>query len=90
MQVLEAGRIREFDEPHVLLQNRDGMLYQMVEQTGAAEAASLHHAASQVTDRRHTPFHPPVARARVCVCACACVCGLPVAPLRTANPNFSL
>uniref|UniRef100_A0A8C4YYG5 Multidrug resistance-associated protein 4-like n=1 Tax=Gadus morhua TaxID=8049 RepID=A0A8C4YYG5_GADMO len=45
--VLEAGRIREFDEPHVLLQDRHGVLYQMVEQTGPVEAASLHHTASQ-------------------------------------------
>ncbi|CAL8369430.1 unnamed protein product [Arctogadus glacialis] len=53
--VLEAGRIREFDEPHVLLQDRHGVLYQMVEQTGPAEAASLHHAASQVYMNKSRP-----------------------------------
>ncbi|KAJ3591681.1 hypothetical protein NHX12_006813 [Muraenolepis orangiensis] len=46
--VLEAGRVREFDEPYVLLQNRDGALRQMVQQTGGAEAAWLHRAATQV------------------------------------------
>ncbi|KAM6934339.1 ATP-binding cassette sub-family C member 4-like [Xenentodon cancila] len=46
--VLDAGRIQEYDEPYVLLQNRDGLFYQMVQQTGRAEAASLLHAAKQV------------------------------------------
>ncbi|KAG7282916.1 hypothetical protein CRUP_018416 [Coryphaenoides rupestris] len=40
--------VREFDEPHVLLQKRDGLLRQMVQQTGGADAASLHLAAEQV------------------------------------------
>uniref|UniRef100_A0A8C5B493 Multidrug resistance-associated protein 4-like n=1 Tax=Gadus morhua TaxID=8049 RepID=A0A8C5B493_GADMO len=89
--VLEAGRIREFDEPHVLLQDRHGVLYQMVEQTGPVEAASLHHTASQVPGRRHTPLHPPGGPcARVRLCACVCVCGSVSVPRRTANPNFSL
>uniref|UniRef100_A0A8D3DQQ0 Multidrug resistance-associated protein 4 n=1 Tax=Scophthalmus maximus TaxID=52904 RepID=A0A8D3DQQ0_SCOMX len=47
--VLDAGRIRECDEPYVLLQNQDGIFYQMVQQTGRAEAASLLHTAKQVT-----------------------------------------
>uniref|UniRef100_A0A7N8Y475 Multidrug resistance-associated protein 4 n=1 Tax=Mastacembelus armatus TaxID=205130 RepID=A0A7N8Y475_9TELE len=45
--VLDAGRIREYDEPYVLLQNHDGLFYQMVQQTGKAEAASLLHTAKQ-------------------------------------------
>ncbi|CAL8390193.1 unnamed protein product [Gadus morhua 'NCC'] len=53
--VLEAGRIREFDEPHVLLQDHHGVLYQMVEQTGPVEAASLHHTASQVYMNKSRP-----------------------------------
>uniref|UniRef100_A0A8C7JJH3 Multidrug resistance-associated protein 4 n=1 Tax=Oncorhynchus kisutch TaxID=8019 RepID=A0A8C7JJH3_ONCKI len=48
--VLDAGRIQEYDEPYVLLQNQEGVFYQMVQQTGKAEAASLLHAAKQVTD----------------------------------------
>uniref|UniRef100_A0A8C7JIE4 Multidrug resistance-associated protein 4 n=1 Tax=Oncorhynchus kisutch TaxID=8019 RepID=A0A8C7JIE4_ONCKI len=39
--VLDAGRIQEYDEPYVLLQNQEGVFYQMVQQTGKAEAASL-------------------------------------------------
>uniref|UniRef100_A0AAZ1XW59 Multidrug resistance-associated protein 4 n=1 Tax=Oreochromis aureus TaxID=47969 RepID=A0AAZ1XW59_OREAU len=55
--VLDAGRIQEYDEPYVLLQNQDGLFYQMVQQTGRAEAASLLHTAKQ----RNCPFvdlHP--------------------------------
>ncbi|XP_041806324.1 ATP-binding cassette sub-family C member 4-like [Chelmon rostratus] len=46
--VLAAGRIQEYDRPYALLQNRDGLFYQMVQQTGRAEAASLLHTAKQV------------------------------------------
>ncbi|CAL8268154.1 unnamed protein product [Lota lota] len=53
--VLEAGRIREFDEPYALLQNRDGALYQMVQQTGGAEAAALHHTATQAYMTKSRP-----------------------------------
>ncbi len=49
LQVLAAGRIQEYDQPYVLLQNQDGLFYQMVQQTGRAEAASLLHTAKQVT-----------------------------------------
>uniref|UniRef100_A0A8C7WG56 Multidrug resistance-associated protein 4 n=1 Tax=Oncorhynchus mykiss TaxID=8022 RepID=A0A8C7WG56_ONCMY len=42
--VLDAGRIQEYNEPYVLLQNQEGVFYQMVQQTGKAEAASLLHA----------------------------------------------
>ncbi|XP_036065584.1 multidrug resistance-associated protein 4 [Oryzias melastigma] len=46
--VLDAGRMQEYDEPYVLLQNHDGLFYQMVQQTGRAEAASLLQTAKQV------------------------------------------
>ncbi|XP_019207867.1 multidrug resistance-associated protein 4 isoform X4 [Oreochromis niloticus] len=49
--VLDAGRIQEYDEPYVLLQNQDGLFYQMVQQTGRAEAASLLHTAKQTLNR---------------------------------------
>lgn len=55
LQVLDAGRIREYDEPYVLLQNQDGLFYQMVQQTGRAEAASLLHTAKQVTTPTFCP-----------------------------------
>uniref|UniRef100_A0A3B4WDB0 ATP binding cassette subfamily C member 4 (PEL blood group) n=1 Tax=Seriola lalandi dorsalis TaxID=1841481 RepID=A0A3B4WDB0_SERLL len=53
--VLDAGRIQEYDEPYVLLQNQDGLFYQMVQQTGRAEAASLLHTAKQVTTPTFVP-----------------------------------
>lgn len=55
LQVLDAGRIQEYDEPYVLLQNQEGLFYQMVQQTGRVEAASLLHTAKQVT----TPIFVP-------------------------------
>lgn len=48
LQVLDGGRIHEYDEPHVLLQNKDGIFYKMVQQTGKAEAASLIQLAKEV------------------------------------------
>ncbi|KAJ8012696.1 hypothetical protein DPEC_G00045570 [Dallia pectoralis] len=65
--VLDAGRIQEYDQPHALLQNPDGAFYQMVQQTGTAEAASLANAAkrahlnkshSSVTDSLTDPSPP--------------------------------
>ncbi|XP_041115614.1 multidrug resistance-associated protein 4 isoform X1 [Polyodon spathula] len=46
--VLDAGRIHEYDEPYVLLQNNDSIFYKMVQQTGKAEAAALIETAKQV------------------------------------------
>lgn len=54
--VLDAGRIQEYEEPYVLLQNPDGAFYQMVQQTGKAEAASLLHAAKQVYVNKSRPI----------------------------------
>uniref|UniRef100_A0A674EJH8 Multidrug resistance-associated protein 4 n=1 Tax=Salmo trutta TaxID=8032 RepID=A0A674EJH8_SALTR len=51
--VLGAGMIQEFDEPYVLLQNQESALYRIVQQTGKAEAASLHmkrHAVIAIRD----------------------------------------
>ncbi|XP_031416224.1 ATP-binding cassette sub-family C member 4-like isoform X2 [Clupea harengus] len=45
--VLDAGRIHEYDEPYVLLQDREGIFYKMVQQTGKTEAAALLHSAKQ-------------------------------------------
>ncbi|XP_072539979.1 ATP-binding cassette sub-family C member 4 isoform X2 [Salminus brasiliensis] len=53
--VLDAGRIHEYDEPHVLLQNQDGVFYKMVQQTGKAEAASLKQLAKQAYMNRSRP-----------------------------------
>uniref|UniRef100_A0A3Q2X429 ATP-binding cassette, sub-family C (CFTR/MRP), member 4 n=1 Tax=Haplochromis burtoni TaxID=8153 RepID=A0A3Q2X429_HAPBU len=47
--VLESGTIQEFDHPFILLQNKEGALYRMVQQTGQAESASLLESARQVS-----------------------------------------
>ncbi|XP_054479604.1 ATP-binding cassette sub-family C member 4-like [Anoplopoma fimbria] len=39
--VLDSGTIQELDRPFTLLQNKEGALYRMVQQTGQAEAAAL-------------------------------------------------
>ncbi|KTG43527.1 hypothetical protein cypCar_00010446 [Cyprinus carpio] len=54
--VLDAGRIQEYDAPHVLLQNQNGIFYKMVQQTGKAEVASLLQTAKQAYMNR-SPVH---------------------------------
>ena len=41
MQVLNRGRIKEFDSPHLLLRNRNSLFRKMVKQTGTAAAQKL-------------------------------------------------
>ncbi|XP_061735042.1 ATP-binding cassette sub-family C member 4-like isoform X3 [Nerophis ophidion] len=53
--VLDAGKVQEYDEPYVLLQNEDGLFYQMVQQTGRVEAASLLDTAKQVHVNKRRP-----------------------------------
>ncbi|XP_061925145.1 ATP-binding cassette sub-family C member 4-like [Entelurus aequoreus] len=53
--VLDAGKVQEYDEPYVLLQNEDGLFYQMVQQTGRVEAASLLNTATQVHMNKRRP-----------------------------------
>lgn len=40
--IMDAGCMVEYDHPYILLQNKDGYLYKMVEQTGSVMAAQLH------------------------------------------------
>uniref|UniRef100_A0A3Q2TB68 Cystic fibrosis transmembrane conductance regulator n=1 Tax=Fundulus heteroclitus TaxID=8078 RepID=A0A3Q2TB68_FUNHE len=47
--VLDAGQIHAYDEPHILLQDTQGIFYKMVQQTGKQEAAALLEAAKQVS-----------------------------------------
>lgn len=46
--VMDSGTMIEFDHPHILLQNKKGSLYSMVEQTGQETAELLHKVAAQV------------------------------------------
>ncbi|KAH9643580.1 hypothetical protein HF086_011361 [Spodoptera exigua] len=46
--VLDAGRLMEFDHPHVLLQNKKGYFRKMVSETGPSMASHLHKLAAQV------------------------------------------
>ncbi|KAI2473984.1 ATP binding cassette (ABC) transporter subfamily C member [Diabrotica virgifera virgifera] len=43
--VMDAGTLKEFDHPHVLLQDKDGIFYGMVQQTGKTMAETLHQLA---------------------------------------------
>lgn len=46
---MDAGRMVEFDHPHNLLKNPEGVLRGMVDQTGRAMAETLSKVAEQVT-----------------------------------------
>lgn len=53
--VLDGGRIVEFNDPHVLLQQPDGLLSQMVRACGHRESESLRHLAENAyVDRSST------------------------------------
>ncbi|XP_034411150.1 multidrug resistance-associated protein 4-like isoform X3 [Cyclopterus lumpus] len=49
--VLDGGTIQELDRPFTLLQNKEGALYRMVQQTGPAEAAALLESARQASKK---------------------------------------
>ncbi|XP_066090519.1 ATP-binding cassette sub-family C member 4 [Saccopteryx bilineata] len=55
IMVLDSGRLKEYDEPYVLLQNKESLFYKMVQQLGSAEAAALTETAKQVYFRRNYP-----------------------------------
>ncbi|XP_073971778.1 probable multidrug resistance-associated protein lethal(2)03659 [Rhodnius prolixus] len=44
--VMDAGTMVEFDHPHTLLQNSNGFLYKMVQQTGKTTEENLHKVAA--------------------------------------------
>ena len=45
--VMDAGQAREFDIPHILLQNENGLLRNMVDATGPHESESLKRFAAE-------------------------------------------
>ncbi|XP_032133378.1 multidrug resistance-associated protein 4 isoform X5 [Sapajus apella] len=53
IMVLDSGRLKEYDEPYVLLQNKESLFYKMVQQLGKAEAAALTETAKQVYFKRN-------------------------------------
>ena len=52
-QVLDAGYLKEFNEPYNLLRCRNSLLYQLVAQTGHAEAQKLFDIARKKYLERH-------------------------------------
>ncbi|KAM4699820.1 ATP-binding cassette sub-family C member 4 [Discoglossus pictus] len=48
IMVLDSGRVKEYDEPYNLLQNKESLFYKMVQQVGRTEAAALTESAKQV------------------------------------------
>lgn len=46
--VMDAGNVVEFDHPYLLLKNKSGIFYKMVEQTGSATADLLYNIAFEV------------------------------------------
>lgn len=46
--VMDAGKIVEFDRPHNLLKNENGLLYTMVKHTGPSTSKVLHSLAAEV------------------------------------------
>uniref|UniRef100_A0A8B9U939 Cystic fibrosis transmembrane conductance regulator n=1 Tax=Anas zonorhyncha TaxID=75864 RepID=A0A8B9U939_9AVES len=55
IMVLEAGRLKEYGEPYILLQEKDGLFYKMVQQVGKTEAASLFETAKRVYFSKNYP-----------------------------------
>ncbi|XP_010225224.1 PREDICTED: multidrug resistance-associated protein 4-like [Tinamus guttatus] len=53
--VLDAGRLKEYGEPYILLQEKDGLFYKMVQQVGKTEAAALIETAKRVYFSKNYP-----------------------------------
>lgn len=50
--VMGAGQVLEYDEPHILLQNREGHFYSMIQQTGRELSKQLHSLAESAYVKR--------------------------------------
>ncbi|KAL3283206.1 hypothetical protein HHI36_006355 [Cryptolaemus montrouzieri] len=55
--VMRAGRVEEYDHPHVLLSNTDGFLYRLVKATGDNTFASLQKVAKMIC---HSADYPNI------------------------------
>lgn len=49
--VMDAGSVKEFDYPHMLLQNENGFLLNMVVAAGPQVSATLRHIASEAYEK---------------------------------------
>lgn len=52
--VMESGRVVEFDRPHNLLQNSNGVFYKMVAEAGRAESDALRKVAREAFQRHNS------------------------------------
>ncbi|XP_025056143.1 multidrug resistance-associated protein 4 isoform X4 [Alligator sinensis] len=55
IMVLDAGRLKEYDDPYILLQEKESLFYKMVQQVGKAEAAALIETAERVYFSKNYP-----------------------------------
>ena len=55
LQVLQEGKIVEFDEPYILLQDESSLLFKMIEQTGKEESEHLLTIAQEAYFIRNQP-----------------------------------
>nr|XP_045001464.1 ATP-binding cassette sub-family C member 4 [Jaculus jaculus] len=55
IMVLDSGRLKEYDEPYVLLQNTESLFYKMVQQLGKGEATALTETAKEMYFKRNYP-----------------------------------
>lgn len=46
--MLDKGRVAEYEEPYILLENKDGFFYKMVQHMGKTEAIALTKIAKEV------------------------------------------
>ncbi|XP_026524765.1 multidrug resistance-associated protein 4 [Notechis scutatus] len=59
IMVLDLGRLKEYDEPYILLQEKESLFYKMVQQLGKAEALSILETAKQVYFKKNYPEVTP-------------------------------
>uniref|UniRef100_A0A8C0AJR6 ATP-binding cassette, sub-family C (CFTR/MRP), member 4 n=1 Tax=Bos mutus grunniens TaxID=30521 RepID=A0A8C0AJR6_BOSMU len=49
IMVLDSGKLEEYDKPHILMHNKNSLLYKMAQQLGETEAAALAQRAKEVS-----------------------------------------
>ena len=46
---MDSGKLEEYDKPHILMHNKNSLLYKMAQQLGETEAAALAQRAKEVS-----------------------------------------